>query len=126
MPASRSMLSRFGTVHTLMSGALRVMSGVADLTDQLLQHILERDQTQHGPVLLHDTCHVCTLALETLQRRVEHVVRTDGSEGTHPLVVHHAVAAGLVDLEHVLDVQVSQEAGPVPDDGEAAEAGGGA
>src|SRR4051794_22299125 len=132
-PSSRSALSRFGTVQTRSArgragvspvravtvDTLRARSpiavrGVADLADQLLDHVLERGHPDGPTAQVDDLRHVGALALEGLQSVVQRVVRVDRREGPDPLVLDRALAALGVRLQDVLDVEVADQVAAVP------------
>src|SRR3954447_923134 len=63
------------------------MRAVADLPDQLLDHVLQRGRAEGGPGPVDDPCHVCASSLQLLQGVVQQVVLADQREGPDPLVL---------------------------------------
>ena len=70
------------------------MGGVADLPDELLEHVLERDQAEEATVVLDHTAHVHPRRRSCGQRLVQPVVRPQGREGAQQLVLDRLVVAG--------------------------------
>ena len=85
------------------------MGRVADLADELLDHVLHRHQTEGAPRVVHDACHVGAAALQDLQRLVQRFIGSDRREGSDPLVLDGSDPALVVCLQDVLDVQVAEE-----------------
>src|SRR3954454_9413737 len=85
------------------------MRAVPDLPHELLDDVLQGGHTEGRALGVDDPRHVCPPALQLLEGLVEEVVAADRREGPDPLVLDRTLAARLVGLEHVLDVQVAEQ-----------------
>src|SRR6266545_3313881 len=83
-----------------LDGLVRQVELVLDLADDLLEHVLERDDPDHVSVLVEDDRHVLVLLSELRQQRGEVFCLRDHVRGTDQLLEPHLRDAALV---HRLD-----------------------
>src|SRR5699024_9949030 len=67
------------------------LHGVLDLADELFEHVLEEQQTQHLRLRIDDPGHMDSDLLHLRQRLLDFVIGGDGEQGAEALALHRGV-----------------------------------